>query len=133
MHRGLYSGIPSISDNGRFVAFESPAPDLVKGDRNEAVDVFLHDRKRGKTTLLSVSSEGTQGTTKARSPRSPPTTGDSSPSRLWPRAWSRATAITQLTPSSAALCAPLVGLDGPLPKPPLGRALHSPPDGKDDK
>jgi Tol biopolymer transport system component len=57
----LYSGIPSISDNGRFVAFESPAPDLVKGDRNDAVDVFLHDRKRGKTTLLSVSSEGTQG------------------------------------------------------------------------
>jgi Tol biopolymer transport system component len=57
----LYSGIPSITDNGRFVAFESPAPDLVKGDRNEAVDVFLHDRKRAKTTLLSVSSEGEQG------------------------------------------------------------------------
>jgi Tol biopolymer transport system component len=61
VHRGLYSGIPSISDNGRFVAFESAAPDLVKGDRNEAVDVFLHDRKRGRTTLLSVSSEGTHG------------------------------------------------------------------------
>jgi Tol biopolymer transport system component len=57
----LYSGIPSISANGRFVAFESPAPDLVKGDRNDHVDVFLHDRKRGRTTLLSVSSEGTQG------------------------------------------------------------------------
>ena len=57
----LYSGIPSISDNGRFVAFESPAPDLVPGDRNDHVDVFLHDRKRGQTTLLSVSSEGTQG------------------------------------------------------------------------
>jgi Tol biopolymer transport system component len=57
----LYSGIPSITDNGRFVAFESPAPDLVKGDRNEAVDVFLHDRKRGRTTLLSVSSDGEQG------------------------------------------------------------------------
>ena len=26
-----------------------------------SVDVFLHDRKRGQTTLLSVSSEGTQG------------------------------------------------------------------------
>jgi Tol biopolymer transport system component len=57
----LYSGIPSISDNGRFVAFESPGSDLVKGDRNGAVDVFLHDRKRGETTLLSVSSEGEQG------------------------------------------------------------------------
>jgi Tol biopolymer transport system component len=57
----LYSGIPSISANGRFVAFESPAPDLVKGDRKGHVDVFLHDRKRGRTTLLSVSSEGKQG------------------------------------------------------------------------
>jgi len=57
----LYSGIPSISDNGRFVAFESPAPDLVTGDQNDATDVFLHDRKRGQTTLLSVSSEGVQG------------------------------------------------------------------------
>jgi Tol biopolymer transport system component len=60
-NRGYYGGIPSITDNGRFVAFESVAPDLVKGDRNEASDVFLRDRKRGKTTLLSVSSEGTQG------------------------------------------------------------------------
>jgi hypothetical protein len=57
----LYSGLPSISANGRFVAFESPAPDLVKGDRNDHVDVFLHDRKRGRTPLLSVSSERTQG------------------------------------------------------------------------
>jgi Tol biopolymer transport system component len=57
----LYSGIPSISANARFVAFESPAPDLVTGDRNHAVDVFLRDRKRGETTLLSVSSEGEQG------------------------------------------------------------------------
>jgi Tol biopolymer transport system component len=61
VNRGYYGGIPSITDNGRFVAFESVAPDLVKGDRNEASDVFLRDRKRGKTTLLSVSSEGTQG------------------------------------------------------------------------
>jgi Tol biopolymer transport system component len=65
---GLYSGIPSISANGRFVAFESPAPDLVKGDRNQAVDVFLCDRKRGKTTLLSVSSEGTQGNSESSFP-----------------------------------------------------------------
>jgi Tol biopolymer transport system component len=57
----LYSGIPSISANGRFVAFEAPASDLVNGDRNDAVDVFLRDRKRGKTTLLSVSTEGEQG------------------------------------------------------------------------
>jgi len=68
VNRGLYSGIPSISDNGRFVAFESPAPDLVQGDRNHAVDVFLRDRKRGKTTLLSVSSEGEQGNSESSFP-----------------------------------------------------------------
>jgi Tol biopolymer transport system component len=64
----LYSGIPSISANGRFVAFESPASDLVKGDRNGHVDVFLRDRKRGRTTLLSVSSEGTQGNSESSFP-----------------------------------------------------------------
>ncbi|HXF00107.1 MAG TPA: hypothetical protein VN458_07155 [Solirubrobacterales bacterium] len=68
VNRGLYSGIPSISDNGRFVAFESPAPDLVKGDRNHHVDVFVRDRKRAKTTLLSVSSEGTQGNSESSFP-----------------------------------------------------------------
>jgi Tol biopolymer transport system component len=68
VNRGLYSGIPSISDNGRFVAFESPASDLVKGDRNDAVDVFLHDGKRGRTTLLSVSSEGKQGNSESSFP-----------------------------------------------------------------
>jgi len=67
-HRGVYSGLPSISANGRFVAFESPAPDLVKGDRNDAIDVFLRDRKRGRTTLLSVSSEGTQGNSESSFP-----------------------------------------------------------------
>jgi Tol biopolymer transport system component len=64
----LYSGLPSISANGRVVAFESPASDLVKGDRNDAVDVFLRDRKRGRTTLLSVSSEGTQGNSESSFP-----------------------------------------------------------------
>jgi Tol biopolymer transport system component len=64
----LYSGIPSISGNGRFVAFESPASDLVKGDRNHHVDVFLRDRKRGETTLLSVSSEGEQGNSESSFP-----------------------------------------------------------------
>ena len=62
------SAFPSISANGRFVAFESPAPDLVKGDRNQAVDVFLRDRKRGQTTLLSVSSEGEQGNSESSFP-----------------------------------------------------------------
>ena len=35
---------PSISDNGRFVAFESDASNLVPLDTNSATDVFWHDR-----------------------------------------------------------------------------------------
>jgi Tol biopolymer transport system component len=65
---GVYSVFPSISAKGRFVAFESAGSDLVKGDRNGHVDVFLHDRKRGQTTLLSVSSEGEQGNSESSFP-----------------------------------------------------------------
>jgi Tol biopolymer transport system component len=56
---GLSSG-PSISADGRFVAFESRASNLVAGDTNDAVDIFVHDRETGQTTRVSVNSEGTQ-------------------------------------------------------------------------
>lgn len=49
---------PSISSNGRYVAFESQAANLVAGDANGGKDVFLRDRKQGKTTRLSVDSAG---------------------------------------------------------------------------
>jgi Tol biopolymer transport system component len=52
---------PSISSDGRYVAFESAADNLVAGDTNELFDVFVHDRKTGQTTRVSVSSTGTQG------------------------------------------------------------------------
>jgi len=51
---------PSISANGRFVAFESDATNLVSGDSNSLRDVFLHDRKRGLTRRVSVDSAGAQ-------------------------------------------------------------------------
>lgn len=35
---------PAISADGRFVAFQSDAPNLVNGDNNERTDIFLHDR-----------------------------------------------------------------------------------------
>ncbi len=56
-----YSHTPSISANGRSVAFTSAASNLVKGDTNKAFDVFVHDRKTGKTKRVSVSSDGSQG------------------------------------------------------------------------
>ncbi|NLF49567.1 MAG: hypothetical protein GX577_00375, partial [Leptolinea sp.] len=57
-----YSQYPSISADGRYVAFHSPAMNLVTGDMNGFTDVFVHDRTTGATTLLSVASDGTQGT-----------------------------------------------------------------------
>ncbi|MEI7744329.1 MAG: hypothetical protein WCK58_11360, partial [Chloroflexota bacterium] len=45
---------PAISDNGRFVAFASAATDLVGGDTNGAVEVFLRDRKLGTTIRLPL-------------------------------------------------------------------------------
>ncbi|HEX9903677.1 MAG TPA: hypothetical protein VGA77_01815, partial [Propylenella sp.] len=51
---------PSISADGRFVAFHSLAHDLVAGDTNEAFDVFVHDRLTGLTERVSVRSSGGQ-------------------------------------------------------------------------
>src|SRR5213595_159425 len=39
------SGSPAISADGRFVAFSSYATNLVPGDTNGVVDVFVHDRR----------------------------------------------------------------------------------------
>ena len=51
----------SISADGRYVVFESNATNLVSGDTNGKMDVFIHDRQTGENTRVSVSSEGTQG------------------------------------------------------------------------
>ena len=52
---------PSISGNGRYVAFESWSGSLVSGDANFMLDVFLHDRQTGITELVSLDSGGSQG------------------------------------------------------------------------
>ena len=49
---------PSISADGRFVAFTSAAPDLVEDDSNGSLDVFLHDLRTGITQLVSRGSRG---------------------------------------------------------------------------
>jgi Tol biopolymer transport system component len=49
---------PVLSADGRYVAFASGAPNLVKADRNRDWDVFLRDRVRGTTTRTSVSRTG---------------------------------------------------------------------------
>lgn len=51
-------GGPSISDDGRFVAFTSRASNLVPGDSNQEADVFLHDRLTGSTVRVSEAAGG---------------------------------------------------------------------------
>lgn len=52
---------PSISEDGRFVAFTSHASNLVAGDGNRASDVFLHDRATHETRLVSHRPDGAPG------------------------------------------------------------------------
>lgn len=52
---------PRISGDGRFVVFESDATNLVPGDTNLKVDVFLRDRRAGVTTRESVDSMEVEG------------------------------------------------------------------------
>ena len=52
---------PSISGDGRFVAFTSLATNLIAGDSNGVVDVFVRDRLNGTTVRVSVSSSGAEG------------------------------------------------------------------------
>jgi len=52
---------PSISADGRYVAFESEATNLVSGDTNDTGDIFVKDLQTGTTSRISVASDGTQG------------------------------------------------------------------------
>ncbi|ANK91567.1 MULTISPECIES: TolB family protein [Rhizobium] len=58
---GGYSGQPSVSADGRYVAFDSGAFNLVAGDTNGSFDIFVHDLQFGTTTRVSVDSGGVQG------------------------------------------------------------------------
>jgi Tol biopolymer transport system component len=54
------SSLPSISDDGLYVAFTSQADDLVGGDTNGVSDVFVRDRHLGTTERVSVDRSGAQ-------------------------------------------------------------------------
>ncbi len=59
---------PAISEDGRYVVFESTSNNLVQEDTNGSSDIFLHDRDTGTTTLVSVNSSGTQGNFSSTAP-----------------------------------------------------------------
>ncbi|MBW4565401.1 MAG: DUF4347 domain-containing protein [Mojavia pulchra JT2-VF2] len=56
-----FSYYPSISADGRYVAFYSEASNLVSGDTNNTVDVFVKDLMSGSITRISTDVNGTQG------------------------------------------------------------------------
>src|SRR5262245_15109860 len=56
-----HSTSSAVSADGRFIAFNSEAPDLVANDTNGAQDVFVHDRQTGTTSRVSIGPGGVQG------------------------------------------------------------------------
>ncbi|MCA9140606.1 MAG: S8 family serine peptidase, partial [Planctomycetales bacterium] len=56
-----YSWSPSISADGRYVAFKSDASNLVPNDTNDTNDIFVYDRTTGLFERVSVSASGSQG------------------------------------------------------------------------
>lgn len=56
------SSAPSLSSDGRYVAFLSAASNLVPGDDNGRIDVFVKDLSTGAITRANVGSAGQQGT-----------------------------------------------------------------------
>ena len=56
-----HSSSPSISSNGRFIAFASNADNLVLPDVNQNTDIFVKDTVTGAINMVSISSSGEQG------------------------------------------------------------------------
>jgi Tol biopolymer transport system component len=56
-----FTQISDVSRDGQIVVFESDATNLVRPDTNRHTDVFRHDRRTKRTTLISVDSLGFQG------------------------------------------------------------------------
>ena len=64
------SFMPSISGDGKFIAFTSWASSLVAGDTNNYMDVFVYDRTAKTMTRVSVDSAGNQAWGQGPSPLS---------------------------------------------------------------
>ncbi|MEM7113573.1 MAG: choice-of-anchor Q domain-containing protein [Chloroflexota bacterium] len=58
----------SMSNDGRYISFQSSANNLVSNDTNEDKDIFIHDRNTGVTKRASLTGSGTQVNQAGRSP-----------------------------------------------------------------
>ncbi len=63
-----HSMYPSLSADGRFVAFESSASNLEAGDTNGVADVFVFDRETRAIERVSMGYEGTEGNDRSLRP-----------------------------------------------------------------
>ncbi|MCQ1539096.1 PKD domain-containing protein [Methanocalculus taiwanensis] len=52
---------PVISSDGRYIAFQSNANNLVLNDTNGRTDIFVYDRNNANITRVSVATDGTEG------------------------------------------------------------------------
>ncbi len=62
------SDAPSLSYDGRYVAFESDSPGLVPGDTNQWTDVFVRDRVTNTMRRVSLTSTGAEADSGGESP-----------------------------------------------------------------
>ncbi|MGR6920802.1 carboxypeptidase regulatory-like domain-containing protein [[Actinomadura] parvosata] len=60
------AALPSISEDGRYVAFESGSANLAEGDTNHRDDVFVHDLVAGPEALFTVSGLEISGSREVR-------------------------------------------------------------------
>jgi len=67
-HNTIACSTPSISADGRYVAFDSYSQGFVPGDTNQNCDVFVYDRLARRVQRVSVASDGTQGNGRSTDP-----------------------------------------------------------------
>ena len=67
-HQDESSEYPSMSADGRLVAFESRASNLIFGDTNNAWDVFVRDRVTKRTFVISLAPDGAPANGDSRQP-----------------------------------------------------------------
>ena len=95
------STIAAISGNGRWVAFNSFATNLVPNDTNGPFDVFVHDRRNGLTERVSVDTNEAQANGPSARPSLSCGRTARSRSSPTPPIWSPATPTAAPTSSSA--------------------------------
>lgn len=61
--------MPSISADGRFVAFQSNSPSILPGLSGQYGQIFVRDRSTGTTEIVSVDANGLEGDNASNDPR----------------------------------------------------------------